>query len=70
MLNCTVSSASWALLATCSACLHSVPCGFLNKMGKAGTQKVPCYKYKDFQRRVILLIWNLKLAANIYGHDQ
>lgn len=69
MLNCTVSSASWALLNTCSACLDSMPCGFFNKMGKAGTLKVPCQKYKDFQKKGILLIWNLKIAAKIYGHD-
>lgn len=69
-MNCTVSSASLALLEICSGCRHSMPQHvFFNKMGKAGTEKVPHHRYKGSQEGGILLIWILELTANIYRHD-
>lgn len=42
---------------------------FFNKMGKAGTEKVPRHRCKGCQEGGILLIWILELTANFYGHD-
>jgi len=42
---------------------------FFNRIGKAGTEKVPRHRYKECREGGILLIWILELTENICGHD-